>query len=247
MAGRHGAVQCQDRASPSLGSSPNCHRPAIAIAGASWGTLRRPDALLRAAKRLQAAGCTAIAVVARFPDKDDEMLAAYVLGSGVDAIGGAEAIISHLITKELGIPCAHAPAVRVSGLQDNVVRSRAASPALHPMPLDGACASACRAEQPAAAHAAVAQLPFPFLFLPQAPRVCAEELGHTFLPCILVNLSRAPRLLGTAPAPGGPWGPKSRVPCVCGENVAPVPGYDLACSRGAACVARDCSSRPSPS
>ena len=89
--------------------------------GASWGTLRRPDALLRAARRLQAAGCTAIAVVARFPDEDVDMLAAYRAGDGVDSIGGAEAIISHLITKELGIPCAHAPAMPVFELEPHVV------------------------------------------------------------------------------------------------------------------------------
>lgn len=56
------------------------------------------------------AGCTAVAVVARFPDDEDpEMLQAYRQGSGVDAVGGAEAIISHLVTAELQVPCAHAP------------------------------------------------------------------------------------------------------------------------------------------
>ena len=54
--------------------------------GISWGTLERPDALLRAGDRLKAAGATAIAVVARFPeDPDSEALAAYRHGSGVDA------------------------------------------------------------------------------------------------------------------------------------------------------------------
>lgn len=43
--------------------------------------------------------------------------------------------------------------------------------------------------------------------LRQAPRACAEELGYTFLPCVLANLSRAPRLLGTACTPSGPWEP----------------------------------------
>ena len=36
--------------------------------GASWGSLERPDALLRAGERLRDAGATAIAVVARFPE-----------------------------------------------------------------------------------------------------------------------------------------------------------------------------------
>ena len=79
-----------------------------------------------------------MAVVARFPDDEDpEMLQAYRQGCGVDAVGGAEAIISHLVTAggyrgpnvlraslkniglsfihthtrttELKVPCAHAP------------------------------------------------------------------------------------------------------------------------------------------
>jgi hypothetical protein len=38
--------------------------------------------------------------VARFPDdEDEEMLAAYRAGGGVDCVGGAEAIISHLVTR----------------------------------------------------------------------------------------------------------------------------------------------------
>jgi hypothetical protein len=121
--------------------------------GSSWGTLERPDALLRAGEKLVAAGATAIAAVARFPeDPESEALVAYRAGSGVDALAGAEAVISHLLVRHLGIPCAHAPA-------------------LAPLPLD------------------------PDL----DPRAAAEELGHTFLPCVLVGLSRAPDLLPLEP------------------------------------------------
>jgi hypothetical protein len=129
--------------------------------GSSWGTLERPDALLRAGEKLVAAGATAIAAVARFPDDpDSEALAAYRAGSGVDALAGAEAVISHLLVRQFGIPCAHAPA-------------------LAPLPLD------------------------PDL----DPRASAEELGHTFLPCVLVGLSRAPDLLPLGPHDGtaGGW------------------------------------------
>ena len=117
--------------------------------GASWGRLGCPDALLRAGERLKAAGATAIAVVARFPeDPESEELAAYRQGSGVDALAGAEAVISHLLVRHLQIPCAHAPA-------------------LAPLPLD-----------------------------PQLdPRAAGEELGYTFLACVLVGLSRAPDLV----------------------------------------------------
>ena len=60
------------------------------------------------------------------------------------------------LTRELGLPCAHAPALPALDLEPEL-----------------------------------------------APRACAEELGHTFLPCILVNLARAPSLL----APGAPGRP----------------------------------------
>ena len=122
--------------------------------GASWGSLEHPDALLRAGERLRAGGATAIAVVARFPDDAcSPELAAYRAGSGVDALAGAEAVISHLLSDHLGLPCAHAPA-------------------LSPLPLD------------------------PDL----DPRAAGEELGHTFLACVLVGLSRAPDLLNWPPA-----------------------------------------------
>ena len=117
--------------------------------GASWGTLERPDALLRAGERLKANGATAIAVVSRFPDdQGSEALQAYRHGSGVDALAGAEAVISHLLVRHLEIPCAHAPA-------------------LSALPLD-----------------------------PQLdPRAAGEELGYTFLACVLVGLSQAPELV----------------------------------------------------
>ena len=117
--------------------------------GASLGTLERPDALLRAGERLKANGATAIAVVARFPDdQGSEALQAYRHGRGVDALAGAEAVISHLLVRHLEIPCAHAPA-------------------LSALPLD-----------------------------PQLdPRAAGEELGYTFLACVLVGLSQAPELV----------------------------------------------------
>ncbi|MEB3265642.1 MAG: DUF3326 domain-containing protein [Cyanobacteriota bacterium] len=121
---------------------------ALGESGSSWGTIEQPGALLRAGDQLVAAGATAIAVVARFPDDPTSpALAAYRSGGGVDALAGAEAVISHLLVRHLGLPCAHAPA-------------------LQPLPPD------------------------PLL----DPRAAAEELGHTFLPCVLVGLSRAPDL-----------------------------------------------------
>lgn len=123
-----------------------------ADSGASWGTIAEPDSLLRAADRLRRdAQADAIAIVARFPDEDADALADYRHGCGVDAIAGAEAVISHLVVRELGIPAAHAPALA----------------AIDPDPT-------------------------------LSPRAAAEELGHTFLPCVLVGLSRAPQFVTRA-------------------------------------------------
>ena len=118
--------------------------------GASWGTIGNPGSLLRAAEKLiHQGGAEAIAVVARFPDDDDSVeLQNYRHGSGVDHLAGAEAVISHLIVRNFGIPAAHAPALMPLSVDPNV-----------------------------------------------SPRAAAEELGYTFLPCVLVGLSRAPRFV----------------------------------------------------
>jgi hypothetical protein len=81
-------------------------------AGASQGSISYPDALLQAAKDLLAQGVDAIAVVTRFPDDLD--FSAYDQAAGVDPLAGVEAILSHLLVRELGIPSAHAPVLRVS-------------------------------------------------------------------------------------------------------------------------------------
>jgi hypothetical protein len=128
--------------------------------GASWGSVRNVQALIDGARKLVQMGCTAIAVVARFPEEDNstsdaaggydgELFDSYRKGEGVDAIAGVEALISHTITKHLGVPCAHAPAF---------------APEMDPYP-------------------------------DVAPKAAAEELGFTFLPCVLANLHRAPQLV----------------------------------------------------
>ena len=119
-----------------------------ADSGASWGTIGNPGSLLRAADKLiKQARAEAIAVVARFPDDNDSIeLQNYRHGAGVDHLAGAEAVISHLIVRNFGIPAAHAPALKPLAVDPDV-----------------------------------------------SPRAAAEELGYTFLPCVLVGLSRAPQ------------------------------------------------------
>ena len=80
------------------------------LSGSSWGNIEEPDVLLRAAEKLKEAGATAIAVVTRFPDDSDDLeTKLYRQGNGVDNVAGVEAVISHLLVKNLLIPCAHAP------------------------------------------------------------------------------------------------------------------------------------------
>lgn len=132
-----------------------------AASGATWGTIERPDSLLRAAEKAVQAGADVIAVVARFPEDDDDdaaqTLQNYRQGQGVDPLAGAEAVISHLVVRTLRVPCAHAPA-------------------LDPLPLDPSV----------------------------SPKSAAEEIGYTFLPCVLAGLSRAPQFV-TQPQPHDLW------------------------------------------
>ena len=125
-----------------------------ADSGATWGTIRNPDSLLRAVERLIIKGkAEAIAVVVRFPDDlGGETLQQYRQGQGVDPLAGAEAVISHLVVRTFQLPCAHAPA-------------------LSPLPLDPAL----------------------------SPKSAAEEIGYTFLPCVLAGLSQAPQFVTQAP------------------------------------------------
>ena len=76
--------------------------------GISYGNVKNPDELLYSAQKLISKGAEAIAVVCYFKDDIEDIN--YENGQGIDPIGGLEAVISHMITKEFNIPCAHSPA-----------------------------------------------------------------------------------------------------------------------------------------
>ena len=66
--------------------------------------------LLDASKRAVKKGATALALMAKLPDPPEaEASKNYVAGEGYDPIGLIEAKISHLVSRELMIPSAHAP------------------------------------------------------------------------------------------------------------------------------------------
>ena len=87
----------------------------------SGGIIENPDTLIDAGKCLIEKGITAIAIVAKFPDDSESRSTnSYREGKGVDPISGVEAVISHLISKSLKVPCAHAPALNLIELNEKI-------------------------------------------------------------------------------------------------------------------------------
>ena len=113
--------------------------------GASTGNVKNLETIKKASQKLLSKGADAIAIVCLFPDEESKD---YANGVGADPVGGVEAIISHYISKELRVPCAHSPAFENISISTDIVDSRCS----------------------------------------------AEYITPTFLPCILIGLSQAPKL-----------------------------------------------------
>lgn len=97
--------------------------------GVSMGNVNNLDTIKRAAQKLIKEGCNAIAIVCNFPDEQGDD---YTNGIGVDPVGGVEAIISHYVSKEFKIPCAHAPAFKDFSISTNIVDSRCSAEYITP-------------------------------------------------------------------------------------------------------------------
>ena len=115
--------------------------------GISDGIVKNPKTMLNSAKKLISRGCNAIAIVGMFKDPED-INQDYANGIGTDPVGGVEAILSHYISKELKVPCAHSPAFEDYQIYPDIV----------------------------------------------SPKSASEYITPTFLPCILIGLSQAPKL-----------------------------------------------------
>ncbi|MBR2526474.1 DUF3326 domain-containing protein [bacterium] len=102
----------------------------IDSSGISTGRVKNIKTLLKASESLVKQGCEAIALVCLF--NDDDLNENYSNGLGVDPIGGIEAIISHYITKELKVPCAHAPAFKNYEISTSIVNPKAAAEYITP-------------------------------------------------------------------------------------------------------------------
>lgn len=99
--------------------------------GISTGEVRNIETLLEASKELLKRGCVAIALVCLFEEPEDDN-PEYCQGIGTDPVGGVEAILSHCISKELKVPCAHAPAFVDYSISADLVDGRAASEYITP-------------------------------------------------------------------------------------------------------------------
>ena len=112
------------------------------------GVVTNKEAMFKAAEKLISEGANTLAVftVLENPYEDAENI--YLAGKGVDPIGRLEALISHMLVEETGVPCAHAPV-----FLDDYERTVS------------------------------------------DPRVAAEEIGFTYIPCVIRGLQFAPRFI----------------------------------------------------
>lgn len=97
--------------------------------GISTGNIKNLKTLHNTAHKLINNGCNALAIVCHFPEEQGEE---YEKGLGVDPVGGVEAIISHYISKEFQIPCAHAPAFRDYTITNKLVNPKCAAEFITP-------------------------------------------------------------------------------------------------------------------
>ena len=97
--------------------------------GSSMGNVENLKTIKKAAEKLLQKGCNAIAIVCHFPEEQGDD---YTNGIGSDPVGGVEAIISHYISKELRVPCAHAPAFAETSITTAIVDPRCSAEYITP-------------------------------------------------------------------------------------------------------------------
>ena len=94
--------------------------------GMSVGRVKNIEQLKISAEKLISQGANAIAIVCMFDDPEGDN-ADYANGEGTDPVGGVEAILSHYISKELNVPCAHSPAFADYQIYSDLVNPKSAS------------------------------------------------------------------------------------------------------------------------
>lgn len=95
----------------------------------SSGSVKNLETLVEAGKKLMEKGADALAVVCRFEEPEDD---GYAQGNAVDIVGGAEAIISHYLTRELKVQTVHAPAFDDVTIKSDLVHPKASAEYITP-------------------------------------------------------------------------------------------------------------------
>ena len=96
--------------------------------GSYVGRLEDTGVLFRACDELIRKGVNAIAVTSNIRDLSPENYALHFVGEHPNPVGGAEAIISHLIGSRYNVPAAHAPLINLKemNLKERIVDARGA-------------------------------------------------------------------------------------------------------------------------
>jgi hypothetical protein len=96
--------------------------------GSYVGRIDNPGVLFEACEQLIRKGVNAIAVTSNIQDLPMDNYAKHFDGKHPNPVGGAEAVISHLICSKYKVPAAHAPMINVKemDLADGVVDARGA-------------------------------------------------------------------------------------------------------------------------
>lgn len=97
----------------------------------SEGRVKNIKTLKNAAQHLLNKGAKAIAIVCMFDEPEDDN-PDYANGLGSDPVGGVEAILSHYISRELKVPCAHSPAFADYSIYPDIVNPKSASEYITP-------------------------------------------------------------------------------------------------------------------
>ncbi len=149
----------------------------IDSSGASVGNVANLSDIKKASEKLIEKGANAIAIVCAFPEDESED---YASGSGVDPVGGVEAIISHYISKELNIPCAHSPAFENISITTNIVDAKCSAEYITPTFLPCILLGLNQAPQIREVGISVSDLDFlimPYNSLGSIPPMCMNKLS----------------------------------------------------------------------
>ena len=96
--------------------------------GCYAGEIENPGVLFKACEALLAKGVNAIAVTSNIKDLPLDNYARHFDGQHPNPVGGAEAVLSHLVCKKYRVPAAHAPMINVKdlALSSGIVDARGA-------------------------------------------------------------------------------------------------------------------------